>query len=75
MNEQQDSDRQVQRRPFDPILLILGLVTLGAAGYILSYGYFQLPHLDPRWVLAGAGLLVGLLMLVASLRPKRRRNR
>jgi hypothetical protein len=75
MNEQQDTDRQMQRRQFDPMLLILGLVTLAVAGYIISYNDFQLPHLNARWVLAGGGLLVGLLMLTASLRPKRRRNR
>ncbi len=68
-------DRQVQRRRFDPMLLVAGLATLAVAGYILSYHYVQLPPLDTRWVLAGGGLLVGLLMLTASLRPGRHRNR
>jgi hypothetical protein len=75
MNDEQETDRELQRRPFDPMLLILGVVTLGAAGYILSYNYVDFPALDFRWVLAGGGLLIGLLMLTASLRPRRRRNR
>ncbi len=74
MNDQ-DNQTRVPRRQFDPILLVLGVVTLAIAGYIIGHGYLPFPHLDARWVLAGGGLLVGLLMLTASLRPRRHRDR
>ena len=61
------------RRPFDPIMLVLGLVTLAVATYIVGYGYVPFPHFDTKWVIAGGGVLVGVLMLTASLRPKRNR--
>ncbi|HEV3362399.1 MAG TPA: hypothetical protein VG247_36765 [Pseudonocardiaceae bacterium] len=73
--DSQTGQTRLPRRQFDPILLILGVVTLAIAGYIIGRGYLPFPHLDARWVLAGGGLLVGLLMLTASLRPKRRRDR
>ena len=78
MNDQDNATRndpRLPRRQFDPILLVLGVVTLAVATYIVGHGYIPFPHLDARWVLAGAGLLVGLLMLIASLRPRHRRNR
>lgn len=77
MIDQDNETRETSapRRPFDPILLILGVVTLGIAGYILGNDVLPLPHLDARWLLAGGGLLIGVLMLAASLRPKRRRDR
>jgi hypothetical protein len=77
MNDQDNQTGQTRlpRRQFDPILLILGVVTLAIAGYIIGRGYVPFPHLDTRWVLAGGGLLVGLLMLTASLRPRRHRDR
>jgi hypothetical protein len=69
------SETRAPRRQFDPIMLILGVVTLAIAGYIVGFGYVPFPHIDTKWVLAGGGLLVGVLMLTASLRPKRRRDR
>ena len=74
MIDQDDETREIKapRRPFDPILLILGVVTLAIAGYIVGSEYVSMPHIDARWVLAGGGLLVGVLMLTASLRPRRR---
>lgn len=74
LTERTDPNR-APRRPFDPILLILGIVTLAVAGYIVGYGYVPFPHIDTRWLVAGGGLLVGILMLTASLRPRRRRDR
>jgi hypothetical protein len=66
-------DTRAPRRQFDPIMLILGVATLAVAAYIIGYGYVPFPHLDTKWVIAGGGVLVGVLMLTASLRPKRNR--
>ena len=66
-------EAKAPRRPFDPIMLVLGIVTLAVATYIIGYGYVPFPHLDTKWVIAGGGVLVGVLMLTASLRPKRHR--
>jgi hypothetical protein len=40
---------------------------------VISDGGFDLPSVDPRWLIAGAALLIGLLLLATSLRPGRRR--
>jgi hypothetical protein len=65
-------DRPRRRFP-DPLNLIVGLLTIGVAAYALTDGHWGLPAMDPRWVVAGGALLIGLLLLGASLRPKRRR--
>lgn len=52
----------------DPLTLIAGLVALFASAYVLTDGAVSLPSLDPRWLIAGSALLVGLLLLGASLR-------
>jgi len=55
--------------------LIIGLVTLLVSAYALSDGAVNLPSADPRWLIAGGALFVGLMLLGASVRPRRRRNR
>lgn len=67
-----DVERRRHRFP-DPVNLVVGLLTLAVAGYALSDGAWNLPAVDPRWVVAGAALLIGLLLLGASVRPGRRR--
>jgi hypothetical protein len=52
----------------DPLTLIAGLVALFVSAYILTDGAIGLPSLDPRWLIAGGALLVGLFLLGASLR-------
>ncbi|MGH3624820.1 MAG: hypothetical protein ACRDQ5_24030 [Sciscionella sp.] len=52
----------------DLLTLIAGVVALFASTYILTDGAIGLPSLDPRWLIAGGALLVGLLLLGASLR-------
>lgn len=71
-----DRQTEVQRRRHrfpDPVNLVVGLLTLAVAGYVLSDGRWDLPSVDPRWAVAGAALLIGLLLLGASVRPGRRR--
>jgi len=52
--------------------LIIGLVTLVVSAYALSDGAVDLPTADPRWLIAGGALFVGLMLLGASIRPRRR---
>jgi hypothetical protein len=33
-----------------------------------------LPHVDPRWLITGAALFVGVLLLASSLRGSRRKR-
>jgi hypothetical protein len=67
-----DSDREVQRRGPDLFTLLAGIATLLVSAYVLTDGALWVPSLDPRWLLAGGALVVGLIMLVASMRGKRR---
>ena len=55
--------------------LIIGLITLVVSAYALSDGAVNIPAADPRWLIAGGALFVGLMLLGASIRPKRRRDR
>jgi protein-S-isoprenylcysteine O-methyltransferase Ste14 len=66
-------DLPARRRFPDPIALIVGIITLGVSGWVLSDGAWGLPNVDPRWLVAGGALVVGLLLLGASLRPRSRR--
>ncbi len=70
----QTEQRRTRRFP-DPLGLIVGLVTLLVSAYALSSGAWDLPAVDPRWLIAGGALFVGLMLLGASFRPNRRRNR
>lgn len=79
MSEHWDTDttttteRPLYRRfPHVPSL-IFGVLALLATGYVLTDGDWWFPSIDPRWLIAGGALLVGLLLLGASLRPRRRR--
>lgn len=66
-----DTERPVRRR-LDPVALIAGIGTLLVAAYVLTDGAIWFPSVDPRWLLAGGALVIGLIMLVASLRGGRR---
>jgi hypothetical protein len=62
---------QPERRGPDVLTLVMGLISLSAAGSALFHWTPPLPLLDPRWLLAGGAVLVGLLLLIASVRPPR----
>lgn len=55
-------------RRVDPITLTAGLAALAVSGYVLSDGPAWWPDIDLRWILAGAAVLVGLVLLGSSLR-------
>lgn len=56
----------------DLLTLVAGLVALGLAGTTLLGGIAWLPDVDGRWVLAGLALVIGLLLVIGSLRSPRR---
>lgn len=60
------------RRGPDLFTLVAGLGSLGIAAITLLGGIAWFPDLDGRWVLAAMALIVGLLLVVSSLRPERR---
>ncbi|PRX44025.1 hypothetical protein B0I33_113191 [Prauserella shujinwangii] len=62
-------------RGTDLVTLIAGLATLLVSAYILSDGQTWLPGVDLRWILAGGAVLVGVLMLAASMRGDRGQGR
>lgn len=66
-----DHETDRKRRP-DVLTMLAGIATLLMAGYVLTDGKTWLPHFDPRWLLAGGAVLVGLLLFGSSVR---RRNR
>ena len=67
-------ETESRRRWPDVFTLIMGLATLVASGYVLSDGRLWLPTVDPRWLVTGGALLVGLLLLASSLRGGRRKR-
>jgi len=60
------------RRGPDPVSLLVGLLTLGMALAALVGELPDLSGFDPRWLLAGGAAVVGLMLLVGSLRGRRR---
>lgn len=67
-------DTETRRRRPDVITLLMGLATLFVSGYVLSDGNLWFPTTDPRWLITGAALLVGILLLASSLRGGRRKR-
>ncbi|GLZ42062.1 hypothetical protein [Actinokineospora sp. NBRC 105648] len=66
-----DETRVTRRRP-DFLTMFFGVITLFASAYVLTDGRIWVPTIDPRWLLAGGAVLVGLLLLGASLRKGKR---
>ncbi|MGH3853050.1 MAG: hypothetical protein ACRDR6_06040 [Pseudonocardiaceae bacterium] len=59
------------RRGPDALTLLAGLGALAIAGTALLGGIAWLPEVDGRWVLAALALIVGLLLVISSLRSPR----
>lgn len=71
----QDEQQVTRRRPrVDAFTLLAGLATLFVSAYVLSDGPDWIGSFDLRWALAGAAVLVGTLMLIASMRGERKRD-
>jgi prepilin signal peptidase PulO-like enzyme (type II secretory pathway) len=58
------------RRGPDVLTLVASLVCLVAAVLAMVGWMPGLPSFNPRWVLAGAAVLIGSLMLVSSIRSR-----
>ncbi len=58
------------RRRFDPLALLVGLVCLAVAA-LAVVAPVTLASVDPRWVLAGAAVVVGGGALLATVRRHR----
>ncbi|HEV2779150.1 MAG TPA: hypothetical protein VGX25_07065 [Actinophytocola sp.] len=69
-----DGEREVERRGPDLLTLLAGLATLLVSAYVLTDGALWVPTVDPRWLLAGGALVVGLFLLIASMRGSRRKR-
>jgi hypothetical protein len=65
---------QPHRRGLDPITLLFGIGALLVSATALTDGSSLLPEMDPRWLLAAGTVLVGLLLLVGTLRRPRDRQ-
>ncbi|GAA1877288.1 hypothetical protein GCM10009836_68370 [Pseudonocardia ailaonensis] len=68
MAERQES-RPARRMP-DLLCLIVGLVSLGIAGSGFLGHTPDLSGFDLRWVLAGGAVLLGVVLLAASVRKR-----
>jgi hypothetical protein len=60
-----------RRRGPDPLALLVGLATLAMAVFAFVGELPDLSGFDPRWLLAGGAALVGLVLLIGSLRGRR----
>ncbi|HEX5812564.1 MAG TPA: hypothetical protein VFY38_10705 [Pseudonocardia sp.] len=65
-----DPAPSARRRGPDPLTLIVGLATLAMAVFAFVGDLPDLSGFDPRWLLAGGAAVVGLVLLVGSLRSR-----
>jgi hypothetical protein len=65
------SPPQRKRRGLDPFTLIIGLGALFVSAVAFSGDTSWISAIDPRWLLAGGAVLVGVLLLVGTLRRPR----
>ncbi|MEY7973122.1 hypothetical protein AB8O38_14095 [Saccharomonospora xinjiangensis] len=67
-----NDNRKATPHTVELFTLLAGLATLLVSAYVLSDADTWLGQVDLRWVLAGGAVTVGLLMLAASVSPRRR---
>ncbi len=60
-----------RRRMPDLLTLLCGIAALAVAATAIVGSTAWLPPVDARWLLAGGAMVIGLLLLVGSLRPRR----
>ncbi len=68
-----DTSTPARRRMPDPVTLLIGLFSLGVAGSAFLGRVPDASAFDPRWLLAGAAVLLGVLLLFGSLRNRQDR--
>jgi hypothetical protein len=68
--DEKTTEKTAERKRLDLITLFAGLAALVMAAYVLTDGKTWLPSFDPRWLLAGGAVLVGLLLLGTSVRRR-----
>ncbi len=61
----------VRRRGPELLTLALGLGALGVSVSALLGGIMWLPGVDARWVLAAVAILIGLVLVIGTIRPRR----
>ena len=59
-----------RRRGPDPLALLGGVLTMVMAVAAFTGWLPEVPHFDPRWLLAGGAAVVGALLLLGSLRRR-----
>jgi hypothetical protein len=64
--------KETHKRGPDPLALVVGLLTLGMATSAFVGEVPSLAGFDARWLLAAGAAAIGLLLLVGSLRGRRR---
>jgi hypothetical protein len=68
----EETNALTPRRGPDLLTLAVGLGALGVAGTALLGGVAWLSEVDARWVLAAVALVVGLMLVIGSVRHPRR---
>lgn len=71
LNPDGEAGAPAQRRGPDLLTLAAGLGALAVAAGVPLGGITWLAGLDARWVLAAVAMLVGLLLVIGSISPRR----
>lgn len=66
----EDEKTTTERKRPDLLTLFAGIAAIVMSAYVLTDGQTWLPSFDPRWLLAGGAVLVGLLLLGTSVRRR-----
>jgi hypothetical protein len=76
-HDEQGATTTVARRSHrpDPVALVVGLLSLAMAVFAFVGQVPDLSGLDARWLLAVGAAVVGLMLLVGSLRGRRNGSR